>query len=64
LGRLKADLEYTDIDEVIDSGLHEFLDNLQRRLNTMGGTIGTTFFNITPQAIATSDEQSQTNLQS
>ncbi len=62
LGRLMADLEYTDIDEVIDSGLHEFLDNLQRRLNTMGGTIGTTFFNIEPQVTATANEQSQTTM--
>jgi len=57
LGRLMADLEYTDIDEVIESGLHEFLDNLQTRLNMMGGTIGTTFFNIKPQVKATASEQ-------
>lgn len=48
LGRLMADLEYTDIDEVIEAGLHEYLDNLQTRINIMGGTIGTTFFNIEP----------------
>lgn len=57
LGRLMADLEYTDIDEVIESGLHEFLDNLQTRLNMMGGTIGTTFFNIKPQVKVTASEQ-------
>ncbi len=57
LGRLMADLEYTDIDEVIDSGLHEFLDNLQTRLNMMGGTIGTTFFNIKPRVKETANEQ-------
>ena len=57
LGRLMADLEYTDIDEVIDAGLHEFLANLQNRLNTLGGTIGTTFFNIPPQVQSTTTEQ-------
>lgn len=57
LGRLMADLGYTDIDEVIGSGLHEFLDSLQRRLNTMGGTIGATFFNIKPQVIEMEQEQ-------
>ena len=57
LGRLMADLEYTDIDEVIDAGLHEFLANLQNRLNTMGGTIGTTFFNLPPQVQSTTIEQ-------
>lgn len=57
LGRLKADLEYTDIDEVIQSGLHEFLDDLQTRLNQIGGVIGTTFFNIKPVTAATTSEQ-------
>lgn len=46
LGRLKADIEYTDIDEVIESGLHEFLDDLQTQFNHIGGTIAETFFNI------------------
>ncbi|WP_163339507.1 alpha-E domain-containing protein [Desulfopila sp. IMCC35008] len=49
LGRLMADLEYTDIEEVIESGLHEFLDDLQTRLNQIGGAVGETFFNIKPQ---------------
>lgn len=57
LGRLKADLEYTDIDEVIKCGLHEFLDDFQSRLNVVGATIGTTFFNIKPQTAETSSEQ-------
>ena len=57
IGRLMADLEYTDIEEVIESGLHEFLDNLQTRLNLLGVVIGTTFFNVTPQAPAQTGEQ-------
>ena len=56
LGRLKADLDYTDIDEVIDRGMHEYLDNLQIRLNTVDTAVGTTFFNIKQKAEA---EQSQ-----
>jgi uncharacterized alpha-E superfamily protein len=48
LGRLKADLEYTDIDEVIDNGLHEYMDGLQTRLNRLDEAIGTTFFNLKP----------------
>ncbi len=46
LGRLVADLEYTDIDEVIDSGMHQYLDELQTRLNQVDVAIGTTFFNL------------------
>jgi uncharacterized alpha-E superfamily protein len=29
----RADLEYTDIDEVIETGMHEYLDGLHTRLN-------------------------------
>ncbi len=57
LGRLMADLQYTDIQEVIDGGLHEFLDDLQSRLNLIGATIGTTFFNIKPQVESATAEQ-------
>lgn len=48
LGRLNADLEYTDIDEVIDGGLHEYLDGFQNRLNHVDTAIGATFFNLKP----------------
>jgi len=46
LGRLKADIEYSDIDEVIDYGMHEYLDSLQTKLNDIGIAIGSSFFNI------------------
>jgi uncharacterized alpha-E superfamily protein len=46
LGRLEADLEYADIDEIIDYGMHEYLDGLQTRLNQVDTGIGSTFFNI------------------
>jgi uncharacterized alpha-E superfamily protein len=49
LGRLEADLEYMDIDEVIDFGMHEYLDGLQTRLNQVDMAIGATFFNLKPQ---------------
>ncbi len=44
LGRLAADLDYTDVSEVITAGLHEFVDELQARLNTVGDDITRTFF--------------------
>ncbi len=55
LGRLNADLEYTDIDEVIDSGLHEYLDGFQSRLNHVDTAIGSTFFNLKPLIEASSN---------
>ncbi|MFH1983498.1 MAG: alpha-E domain-containing protein [Pseudomonadota bacterium] len=57
LGRLTADLEYTDIDEVIDSGMHEYMDSLQTRLNLVDQAIGITFFNIKPSSEASQTEQ-------
>ena len=57
LGRLKADLEYTDIEDVIDEGMHEYLDRLQTRLNQVDMAIGTTFFNIKPPIESTSSQQ-------
>jgi len=57
LGRIQADLEYTDIDEVFAIGLHEYLDSLQGSLIELGSSIGTTFFNIKPQAQNSSSEQ-------
>ena len=48
LGRLVADLEYADIDEVVEFGMHQYLDELQTRLNQVDVAIGTTFFNLKP----------------
>ncbi|MDA0673055.1 MAG: alpha-E domain-containing protein, partial [Cyanobacteria bacterium] len=35
LGRLRSELEYVTIDEIVKDGLHEFLDGLQSRLNAV-----------------------------
>ena len=48
LGRLAADLEYTDIDEAVEIGMHEYLDDLQTKLNQVDVAIGGTFFNLKP----------------
>ncbi len=44
LGRLRADLDYITIDEIIQFGMHEFLDDLQTRMNNVGEKIFETFF--------------------
>jgi uncharacterized alpha-E superfamily protein len=59
LGRLEADLEYADIDEVIDSGMHEYMDGLQTRLNQVDTAIGATFFNLKPLIEASANGQRQ-----
>ena len=48
LGRLRAELNYAHIDEIIEGGLHEFLDDLQTRLNRIGDAIFDTFFALRP----------------
>lgn len=59
LGRLVADLDYTDIDEIISKGLHEYVDSLQDRLNQIDGSIYKTFFEIKPDVAVQSQSQMQ-----
>jgi uncharacterized alpha-E superfamily protein len=44
LGQLCSDLSFTDVDEVVQHGLHEYLDELQTKLNQVGQGIAETFF--------------------
>jgi uncharacterized alpha-E superfamily protein len=44
LGRLAADLNYTTIQDIIDGGMHEFIDSFQQMLNRTGQTIQDEFF--------------------
>jgi uncharacterized alpha-E superfamily protein len=44
LGQLCSDLSFTSVDEVISAGLHEYLDNLQTRMNQVSTGIYETFF--------------------
>lgn len=46
LGLLKSQLEYAHIDEIITSGLHEYLDNFQVKLNVVSNAIYESFFSI------------------
>lgn len=48
LGQLKSELDYADISEVLESGLHEYLDDFQDKLNQAGGAIFETFFALKP----------------
>ncbi|WP_448571599.1 alpha-E domain-containing protein [Trichothermofontia sp.] len=44
LGRLRSELDYLVAEEVIQVGLHEFLDSLQEQMNDVGEQIFETFF--------------------
>jgi len=57
MGRLLAELNYTQIDEIIAGGLHEFLDGLQVRLNKVDDAVFETFFALRP--LTTTQHQTQ-----
>ena len=50
LGRLRSELDYAQIGEIIDQGLHEFIDSFQIQLNQVGDAIHETFFALRPVA--------------
>jgi uncharacterized alpha-E superfamily protein len=44
LGELCSDLAYVQVDDLIAAGLHEYLDQLQTRMNRVSTGIRETFF--------------------
>jgi uncharacterized alpha-E superfamily protein len=44
LGELCSELAYAQVDEIVASGLHEYLDRLQTKVNRVGRDICETFF--------------------
>lgn len=54
LGRLRSELAYEQASEIIASGLHEFCDSFQGRLNEVGDAIAETFFTQQPVTGVTS----------
>jgi uncharacterized alpha-E superfamily protein len=48
LGRLCAELNYIQVREIISRGLHEFMDDIQVRLNLIGHAFYNSFFALQP----------------
>ncbi len=48
LGKLNAELSYADTGEILGRGLHEYIDDLQQRLNYVGQSVHDTFFAMKP----------------
>lgn len=57
IGNLRSDLEFADINEIISYGLHEYLDNLQKKINVISDRVYEQYFKI--QANFTQQNQSQ-----
>lgn len=56
LGRLRADIDYSDIEDVINIGMHEYLDALQVKINNVGNDIHDTFFEVSSPSLAYSTQ--------
>jgi uncharacterized alpha-E superfamily protein len=57
LGQLRSELDYAQIGDIIEHGLHEFIDNFQRKLNLVGEAVQATFFSQRPLAGAGASRQ-------
>ena len=44
IGPLRAELEFTSVDRVLQEGLHEYLDGVQVKLNAIGDSLSDDFF--------------------
>ncbi len=63
LGQLRSEFAYAQVKQVLSSGLHEFLDAFQTKLNLVGADIHEMFFALRPveDAAANGQVQSQYN---
>jgi uncharacterized alpha-E superfamily protein len=59
LGRLRSDFDFARIDEIIDFGLHEYLDKFQSRLIGVGNMIFDEFFAAKMSGNSTAQHQHQ-----
>jgi uncharacterized alpha-E superfamily protein len=46
VGELRSKLEFTDVEEIIQVGLHEYIDQLQMKINQISNRINDNFFQI------------------
>lgn len=58
LGQLRSTLVFADVQEIINNGLHEFVDELQVKLNDIDEAIFDTFFELRTPAQSQSQSQS------
>lgn len=49
LGQVRSQMEYTDISNILEIGMHEYLDDIQKQLNLVSNSVYETFFAIDSQ---------------
>jgi len=57
MGELRSKLEFADVNDIINVGLHEYLDDLQIKLNKISNEIDSNFFQIKDNFIAQTQVQ-------
>jgi uncharacterized alpha-E superfamily protein len=60
LGQMSSQLNYARATDIIGNGLHQFVDDFQTRLNSVGQAISETFFQIATPTMGNSMSQVQT----
>lgn len=67
VGRVRAELEFVTISEIVSDGMHEFLDRLQSQLNAIDQDIFKTFFSrepiLTPKGSTQTQRQGMVQVQ-
>lgn len=58
-GRLRSEMDYTAIADVIETGLHEYIDQLQQRLNQIGEYLHKDFFTLNTDVDTSGQVQTQ-----
>ena len=49
-GRLRSEMDYTAIDDVVRQGMHEYIDSFQQRVNDIGDALQKDFFTLDTDA--------------
>lgn len=49
-GRLRSEMDYTAVEDIVEQGMHEYIDQFQRRLNEIGGALHKDFFTVDTDA--------------
>jgi uncharacterized alpha-E superfamily protein len=62
LGRLNAELSYADTKEILGRGLHEYIDDLQKRLNYVSQSVYDTFFAMKPLDLDETNDEARRSL--
>ena len=55
IGRLNSELEFVEVEDIIKTGLHQWVDGLQTSLNDLGQVVGERFFGVEPPDTAETD---------